>query len=735
MNKFLKFMLVLFAIFIIMTVSAVFTVKHYYQPQKIKLMVQNYVRENLKREIDFSSLSLSLRGLVVKDFRMSESTTFAQGTFAEAKKAFIKLDLMPLLHKRFVIKSVGFEGLNISLIKNADGKFNFDDLIEAGSEAAKKSENENENSAPLDLTADIIYFKNSSVSYVDKMSGRSFVFRGVDFRADNFDFSKDFKFNASFFTDVKTSSLNLPAVKISFGGKCNLALMRMSDAGLEFNNFDLAYKTADIKFSGSVNNFDNPKIVLKGSLKGIDSNLLSEFMKKSPTAFSLPEIGIDLNAVTDIERDNTKLNNLKISLGNSYIVTQGNLDYSSPQFKYETESNISVSLEELGRIAKDLLSKYALKGSVSGNLRIASGANMTGSLEFDNFSAILGGKEFKNLNGTVTLNSLDDIRTNLVTGFLAGSPFKTSFTYSKRDKLRAINAFFDMDRFALDDVNFDALLTGKNKKDKKSSAPQTAAARGNPYNIKADITVHKVSNNIFSTDNLKINVDVKNFDNIMDRTQGTLSFSASNGEIRDIDKLMSSSVVAKVLFTSVRVVQKALNFIKMDKMSIGLDKITYSEAEGVYSVNNGVITIKKSVIYSDLTTVKALGTINLVTGKLDMKVESHLGKVTSKGFKPVVIKVGGTLDDPSFKFDVVSTVTSVLNIPGSILKGGISLSTGVVKGVATGAKEIVKGAASGTGQIVKGAAGGTIDIVKGVASGITGLFKKDKPEKEEDGGK
>ena len=421
-------------------------------------------------------------------------------------------------------------------------------------------------------------------------------------------------------------------------------------------------------------------------------------------------------------------------MGNSYIITDGNLDYSTPQFKYNTLTRISVSLSEVGQIARDMLGKYNLKGTLSGTVEALNGKTepvLKGALNFDGLGADVDGREIKNVSGSVTLNSLKNIKTNLITGFFEGSAFKTSIAYIKAGRTHDINFFFDMDKFTLDDVNFDALMT----KDKnKSSAKQpkkagtevktvTAAQRSEPFNIKADIFIRKIANNVFDTENFTLKADVKNFDNIMDRAKGTISFASVNGEIKDLDKLMSSSIVARVLFTSVRIVQKALNFIKMDKMSIGVNTVTYKNVEGLYTINDGVISINKSEINSDLTTVKALGNINLITEALDMKIESHMGKVTSSGFKPVVIKVGGTLSDPSYKLDVVSTVTSVVHLPTAIVKGGVSVSTGIVKGVAVG-----------TGEIVKGAAGGTADIVKGVAGSIGGLFKKNKSQ-EEDGGK
>ena len=107
--------------------------------------------------------------------------------------------------------------------------------------------------------------------------------------------------------------------------------------------------------------------------------------------------------------------------------------------------------------------------------------------------------------------------------------------------------------------------------------------------------------------------------------------------------------------------------------------------------------MSKSTLISNLLTVKASGTIDLVSEKLDMKVNTHLGKVTTgSGFKPVVLKIKGTMNDPKYSVDVLSTVTSIANVPVNILKGGVKVSTNTASGITDGFK---KGVASTIGKL------------------------------------
>ena len=79
-----------------------------------------------------------------------------------------------------------------------------------------------------------------------------------------------------------------------------------------------------------------------------------------------------------------------------------------------------------------------------------------------------------------------------------------------------------------------------------------------------------------------------------------------------------------------------------------------------------------------------------------MKVNTHFGKVTEgSGFKPVVLKIKGTMNDPKYSVDVLSTVTSIANVPMNILKGGTEASTNTASGVANS----LKGVASKIGKL------------------------------------
>lgn len=706
MKKLFKWLFILIFIFAVIIAGAGFVAYKAYPPAKLKVMAQDYVKDNFKREIEFDSLSFNFIGVNLKGFKLSESGGFSKGTFVASDKAVVKIAVKPLFDKKLQVKRVGLEGITINVLKDKNGRFNFDDLTQLGGDTPKQTQTA---SAPMDIdfVVDKIYIKDATLNYTDKQGGMAFSVRGFNFNINKFNLNNPFDFDGSFMTDVKLPDIKLSSVKFSFAGTGNLAGMVMKNASLQLNNFDAAYKSFKASVGGKVSNFDNPAADLKGFITGVDNKLAQEFVSEPLPAFALPKINLALSTITNIDKNTTKINEAKISLGNSYVRTTADIDYSAQDLKYGSNTKLAVSLKEVADMAKETLAAFKLAGDISGEVAASSGKdlpNVKGSITFKNIGAVVKDKQLKDLSGVITIASLNDIKTNLIKGNFDNSPLSTSLSYTKPAQVMNIDFFFDMDKFTLDDIDFDAYLPkNQPKADKNAPKPQNepivcqTCERTPPMNIKADITIRKISNNILDTNNLKLKVDIKDFDNRFDKAAGTITFSTENGEIRDIKKLMQSSVFFKIALTSLSVIQKAFGALKLDSSTLTANKITYSLISGAFALKNGITTINKMDVNSDLTTVKTTGTVNLLTEKLDMKVESHIGKMGSSGFKPVVIKIGGTINDPSYKLDVASTLSSVL---GSSSSGGSTSAT--AKETAANAKESASNAVSNAKDVLKG---------------------------------
>ena len=703
MKKLIKILAVLIVIAVVLLGVAALALKLMFPLAKLKVMAQEYVAQNYNRDIDFSDVSLNLIGVKIKSFKLSDEGGFEAGNFISADSAVVKVELMPLFKKQIKISTIGFDGVEINVIKNADGKFNFDNLIPASAdEVSPQPEQDQLSSAPLamDLTAKDIYIKNSDVTYKDLQNGMEFSVEDVNFTVDDFDYNNPFSFELSFNTSVNTGNIKITPVKILAKGIVNIAGMELEKASAEITDFAVEYKGFRINMTGGISNLQMPDLSLKGEISGIDSELAAEFVSGDIPSFALPVINLEAKASADLENSKAEVSKFDISLGKSYIKNTAAVDFSKPEISYAESTSLNVNLSEVSDISKELLAVFKLKGSVTGDIKAVSAGSdkplVTGSVVLKDIGAAAMGKILSSLNGEIKINSLDDIKTNTIKGVFDGSDFKTSLAY-KNNKKMAVDFMFNMDKFTLEDIDFDELLASAEGGEKGETVLSDKAATSSgasdlqmaPMDVKADIIIKRVENNVFSTDNLTFKADVKDLDLTMSKASGTVYFASSDGEIRDLDKLINSSVFLKVALTTVKIAQKALKATQIiSGADINTDSVSYKSIVGDYRLGGGKATINKSDLNSDLATINTSGSINFVTQQLDMTVKVGLGKNASGSAD---IKVGGSIEDPSFKLDVVSTVSSLLGSDRKeTAKQAVDNVKNTVKDVTSGIKNLFK---------------------------------------------
>ncbi|MBQ4493222.1 MAG: AsmA family protein [Elusimicrobiaceae bacterium] len=702
MKKIFKILSIIFVSLVVLFALALFALKLMFPIEKVKAQVQEQVKNKLDREVRFKDFSLSFRGVNITDFALSEKTTFKDGTFIEAKQAHASIDLKALLHKQIKIESIGLNGLTLNIIKDKEGKFNFDDLL-SGEEQTTLNDTPNEQTGQvLQISAKQLYTKEATINFKDEATDTNFSVNNLNIQIDDFDLSKEFSIIISCLSKIKMAALTLDPVLFQMQAKIDLASLDLQKAKTEITDFAITYDRASLNLKGLVADFNNPQLNLSGTFKGIDNNLISHFTKDSVSTFSMPLINIILSAKFNLENSTADISQAKASIGNSFIKTKASLNYSAPEMVFSSNTNIAISLDEVAAIAKDTLEEFKLKGSINGTINASQNKklNVNGSLALKDIGARLLNQDLEKTNGTITIKSLEDIFTNKISGLFALQPWDLTLAY-KKSKNTNIDLSFYMKKFTLEDIDFDTFFeTKEDSSQQKETAPKAEEKQpqnSDLYNLKADITIDKIENNVLTANNFVIKTDISDFDTSFAKAKGSLSLVSKDIEIRDIDKLMSSSKLFKVMFTSVKIMQKAFNFAKLDNTSITNGIIKCSIINTECTLKDGILNVNKSDIDSDLTIVRAFGNADLVKDSVNMKIQAQLGKTGSNGFKPVVINVKGSLSDPSYKVDVLSSLASILS------KG--------TQGDTTEQQDATKDVKSNAGEVIKT---------------IGSLFKKDK---------
>lgn len=115
----------------------------------------------------FPSIGADLNGVTLSEFQSSDQ-------FLKADKVSISLALLPLLSSEIVVNAVQATGVQVNVVKNADGKFNFDDLNNPEKAAEVEQEMEQapaEGEQALNFSVDSIALDNLNVNYLDRQSG------------------------------------------------------------------------------------------------------------------------------------------------------------------------------------------------------------------------------------------------------------------------------------------------------------------------------------------------------------------------------------------------------------------------------------------------------------------------------------------------------------------------------------------------------------------------------------
>lgn len=732
MKKLIKILAVLAAVGVVLLLGAWITLKIMFPPQKLQALAQEYAQKSLHREVKFSGVSFNLIGITLQDFALSEKGTFANGTFVSADKATAKLALWPLLAKRVEISTVGLDGLQVNILKDKDGQFNFSDLLSAPGEAPAPTGSETAESGVGDfsLLADRIYAKNCDLYYKDLQSGMDASVTKINLQIDHFDLHKPFDAALSFTTAYQDRTGLQAAVPVSVKAQADLAGLDMAQAQATLKNLTLTYKGIKLVLWGGAKNFTAPIVDLQGKLSGVSSTALAEVLPGLPV-FVLPDIGLLLSAEANLDASSARLKQARLSLGDSALSVQGNTAWGGPQPTYQLNADLKIDLGQVAQMTQ-MLAGYGLGGQVSGQFAATDKNNfqdVKGTLTLDNLTVAYDNLTLGELNGQIDVKSLADISCNQLTGKLNQEPFSSHFAYQDLGGNK-LNLLFNLDLSKLTLDKFPAFAE-QNASAKETAAAEAAADGPETYfNVRTHIKVGPIRVPYFMSQGFELQGNLTQASATMKKSNGQVSFTLKEGAVTDLDLFASESKVLKILMLPLTLINKVTSKLGVDlfpaKDPQDKGKIKFTLGEGEYNFTNGRMTIAKTHINSAVSDMQASGTLDFNTEKLDMRVLATV--LTSQ--TPIVIKIGGTMNDPSGKLDVAATagalVGGILNYktPGKV----VGAAGSATKSVVNKSVDVGKNAADVGADAVKG----TVGVAVGAIKGIGGLFKsRDKGEEKQ----
>lgn len=434
-------------------------------PNAFKGEISQYVHAKTGRELtihgDISWSFFPWVGFKVKDVYLSNAPNFGKLSFASIKEADVRVKVEPLFSGKVEMGNITLKALHLNLMKNADGKNNWDSLI-ADTEHESDETTAPGDDKPITIRISNIDVTNSSINWDDKQSGHQFELNNVEIHSQKISLGKAFPMNIKFtikgeqpkiHASVSLSSdvtLDLKQEKYDFHSlNATLKLLNQKilaatittlsgDIALDLKRETLSIVGLTLNNNGLQINVDiNGSKILRTPLFQGQLQLFPLNLKKYLKAYGATIKTHNQTALTKIaltaefqaSPKYLKLNNIKATVDNTKLT--GRFDFAD--FKRHTIGfnlhadrlnldNYMLTAQKSNTRKKTKANRSSPKQQATSDLSFLRKANINGNLLIDKFSA--NDVDLTKIN--VTLNTangiirIDPFRANLYRGTTHG---------------------------------------------------------------------------------------------------------------------------------------------------------------------------------------------------------------------------------------------------------------------------------------------------------------------------
>lgn len=206
MKKFLKYASIILGVLIIIAIVVLALLVTFVNPNRFKPLITEQVKKYTGRDLvmdgDLSWTLFPYLGVKIGHLELSNPPEFKQKVFAEIQGAMIGVKLLPLLHSQIESSGMSLKGLKLNLIKNVNGKTNWQDLSQSSSASAATVTTEspvpNTKKSTMKFSISAIDITNATISWIDEKSKQTLDIEKFDMQAKNISLTKPFPFTTAF---------------------------------------------------------------------------------------------------------------------------------------------------------------------------------------------------------------------------------------------------------------------------------------------------------------------------------------------------------------------------------------------------------------------------------------------------------------------------------------------------------------------------------------------------------
>ena len=711
-NKFtkllLKIVICLMCLFFVLLTILHFALVYFISSNNVKDKIVSSLQEQLATEVKIDSISASLADFTVNKLEVKINNN----DFIYVNKAYIHFSLKALIFGKIRANRISINDLTVYIEKYENGKFNFEELLNAPMFVSKEEKKQEETAKDddeqsiLDLLLHKTQLHNICVYYNDKQGNININLTDTYFDIDNFGFNEQFKITFYSKTDISTNDMKLEPVTLASTMFVNLNPNELDKANINISDISTNYKDFTLSIKGNINNLKKPNAVLDIDFKDLSSKVL-EGICKSPQ-FYVPLINIKTDLTTDIDNGKIDFSSFNLNLLDSTISANGYLDYS--KMNYNFNAVINLLLDKLQSVS-NLIGDYKPTGQINSEMLI-SNKEIKGNILLNNVCAFmpqLG--DFTNLNSTIYINSINDIKIPELTGELNKYPFKANLSYLIAEDHGDIVIDFKADKFIgkITKVKKEESPKKEDTADSQKTKEEENKSSFPPLNIKANCNINFLDIPFIRANKVLFNMDLSNVTSDLNNIKGYLKLDSSDGLIKDIYKLTEANALTKGLFLSLKIISDVINALNVLDLlkSIGsvftskddttkeneaivehqkIDgQIDFSSFVTKLNFLNGNADFDKCSFVSKLLSFRVKGNMNFKENAIDMTVFTAPGEHEVDGIMPLTMKIGGTMDEPKGSLSLLGSVSSLVgdmltkNVVADKLKKGFSALFGLKK--------------------------------------------------------
>ncbi|WP_341237468.1 AsmA family protein [uncultured Limnobacter sp.] len=437
----------------------------------------------------FPSIGADLNGVTLSEFQSTDQ-------FLKADKVSISLALLPLLSSEVVVDAVQASGVTVNVVKNDEGKFNFDDLSNPEKKDEPQAEPEPTQKAgeqALNFSVDSIALGKVNVTYTDNQTG---------LQASLNDFSMQ-------------SGRIEPGVPTDIALKGNVKANKpQADLNIDLNT-RLEFGLGENLYA----NFENLKFAVLGQLdqQQADVNVQASTLNVNPKTLEVKAQSLDAKAkgqLPNVGAFDVSLNSPSLEL--SETVARGEAFNFKADLKQPTRSiKATIDLTGLQGNLKQAVSAALnttvnlVEGERTVNLKLASPMSLNMKSQLIELAALNGQLDVKDpalpkkeasmpLAGRLVVNNTEKTAELDLNSKFEATRFDLKAAVKNFTK-PAITAVLNADK-----LDIDALLPPKKAADSTNSGKPAETAKDTPVdlsplrNLNLDITANigelKVSN-------------------------------------------------------------------------------------------------------------------------------------------------------------------------------------------------------------------------------------------------